>query len=108
MTLGFWAILLSIDADSLRANVRACRQYAGGQMCAPCSRLLEAGTSFLEFAAVITEVVGVTDERLYRGHYNVVIDVGVRAKHSRMLGFFRTCNVRFSFDDRVQIELVGF
>jgi hypothetical protein len=76
------------------------------QVCAPRSSLLQAGTALLELAALVVDVISVTDECTRRGHSNVGIDVAVHAKHSRMLGFLRAIGVDCPFHRGV--EGVGF
>ncbi len=79
-----------------------------GQMGASRAGLLQAGTPFLELAALVVEVVGTADEPPCRSHGDMVVDVAVHAEDSRILGFLRIVRVYLSFHRRVQVELVGF
>ncbi|ERG97393.1 MAG: hypothetical protein J07HQW2_03879 [Haloquadratum walsbyi J07HQW2] len=55
----------------------------------------------------MVEVVGVADELPRASHGDVVVNVAVHAKDSRILGFLRTARVYFPFHRGVEIELVG-
>ena len=79
-----------------------------GQMGALRPRLLQAGPPVLDLVALVVEVVSVPNELSCAGHGDVVVNVTIHAKDSRILGSLRTTRVKLPFHRHVQVELIGF